>query len=700
MMMVALVCAVVILGFAASTGLSYPESHRDSVTDEYHGVSVADPYRWLEDIDSPATERWIDAQTALTDQYLAGLPLRDVFRARLTRLMDYERYGLPEAMGGRYFYSHNAGLQNQAVLYVSGRLDERGTVLLDPNTLSDDGTIALSGISLTRDGGLLAYATSESGSDWQTWRVRDTRTGADLPDRVEWSKFSGAAWLIDGSGFYYNAYAKPSDETVERKGTLVNQRVYFHRLGTPQMQDELVYERPDHPNWFFGTETTDDGRYLVLFAAEGTSPKVRVWVRTLAGTPSPDTAVFPDGDASYQYLGNDGPQFYFLTDRDAPLGRIIAVDIERPGAPREIVAQHPEKLEDAALFGDRFFLTYLRDVRAEVRIVDMHANAAGEVALPGFGTTSGFSGRRDAHETFYTYGDLTTPTTVFRHDVQTGESTALFRPQVAFEPSDYTTEQIFYASKDGTRVPMFITFKKGLARDGSAPTILYGYGGFDVPTLPAFSASRIAWLERGGVYVIANIRGGSEYGEAWHDAGTGANKQRVFEDFVGAAEYLVEHRYTSSRALAISGGSNGGLLVGACLVQRPDLFGAVLAQVAVLDMLRYQHFTVGAAWAPEYGLADDPVQFATLHAYSPLHNLEHGTPYPSTLITTGDHDDRVFPAHSFKFAAALQHAQGGHAPVLIRIDRKAGHGAGKPTAKVIEEIADMYAFAANALGMK
>ncbi len=686
-------------GGATLQAASYPPAPRSNAVDEYHGVRVSDPYRDLEEIDAPATRRWLEAQSALTEAELAKLPLRTVFRERLRSLVDYERIAIPHVAGGRYFYTRNEGLQNQSILYVETPGEEGARVVLDPNGFSADGTVALSGVSVTDDGARLAYATSSSGSDWQTWRVREIASGEDRPDVVQWSKFSGATWRKDGSGFYYCAYPAPEGDVAARKDVLGSQRVYFHRLGTPQSEDPLVFESPENPGWFFATQITDDGRYLVLSATEGTDPRNRLWIRDLERSDAPWTALFPEADAAYEVLGNDGARFYVHTDRDAPNGKIIATEIERPASFTTLVAQREEKLDGASIFGDRMYATYLRDVHSEIRIFNLRGEPAGMLELPGFGTASGLSGERDDRETFYEYSDITTPSTVFHLDLQSGKSTIFHRARVAFDPSAYRTEQVFFTSADGTRVPMFVTAKRDLPRDGNAPTILLGYGGFDHSLLPQFSASRIAWLERGGVYAIANLRGGGEYGEAWHRAGMREAKQRVFDDFIAAAEYLIAQRYTSSTKLAILGGSNGGLLVGAVLTQRPDLIGAAIAEVGVLDMLRYQRFTVGAAWIPEFGSSDEPELFPVLYAYSPLHRIAENVAYPPTLITTGDHDDRVFPAHSFKFAAALQDAQRGSAPVLLRVDLNAGHGGGKPTMKAIEESADVYAFAAAALGM-
>ncbi len=677
--------------------LPYPDAPRVDQIDEYFGTRVADPYRWLEEVDSPQTQRWIAEENALTESVLATVPQREAIRSRLTEVWNYERRGVPEKVGDQYAYFRNTGLQNQAVLYVTRDLAEPGRVLLDPNTFSADGTVALTVSAFSFDGSLLAYSVSSSGSDWQEWHVRDVATGTDRPDIVRWSKFSGAAWKRDGSGFYYSRYDEPSPDSKFKDANYFH-KVFFHRLGTPQSTDMLVYERPDHKDWNFGAITTEDGRYVVLEVSRGTAPENAIFVKDL----SADGAVvelLPDADARYVYLANDVTTFYFLTTKDAPRSRIVAIDLH-DRAPREIVAQTDDSLDGASFFGDRIVATYLRDARARAAVYGVDGRLESEVALPGLGSVAGFTGKRSARETFYSYTSYTEPTSIYRYDVATSLSTRVFAPQIRFDAGAFTSEQVFYTSKDGTRVPMIITAKKNTPRDGSAQAILYGYGGFDISLTPAFSSAVMVWLEMGGVYAVANLRGGGEYGQAWHRDGIKERKQNVFDDFIAAAEYLIEQKWTSPPKLAIHGGSNGGLLVGAVMVQRPELFGAALPAVAVMDMLRFQHFTIGWAWTSDYGSSDDAADAATLIAYSPYHNLREGEHYPATLITTGDHDDRVFPAHSFKFAAALQHAQGGTAPVLLRIETKTGHGAGKPTAKLIDEIADRYAFLVNVLGME
>ena len=681
----------------ASARLSYPPARRVDQVDTYDGTSVPDPYRWLEEIDAPETQTWIEAENALTETFLATVPQRSAIRARLTAVWNYERRSVPQRAGALYAYFRNAGLQNQAVLYVTEDLARPGRVLLDPNALSEDGTVALSGASFSEDGARLAYGVSVSGSDWQEWHVRDVASGQDLADVLRWAKFSNAAWRRDGSGFYYSRYDEP-DSANKYKDANYFHKLYFHELGTPQSADVLVYERPDHKDWNFAGITTEDGRYLVIDVSRGTDPENRVFVKDIASD-GRVVELLPGADARWQYLANDGATFYFLTTKDAPRGRIVAVGLDDP-RPREIVAQSTDPLDAATFFGDRIVAAYLHDARACAVIYGLDGTQQAELDLPGLGSVAGFVGKRSERETFYSYTSYTEPTSIYRYDLAANVSTRVFTPQVGFDRDAFVSEQVFYASKDGTRVPMILTYRKGTPRDGSAPTLLYGYGGFDISLTPAFSSAVLVWLEMGGVYAVPNLRGGGEYGEAWHRAGIKEHKQNVFDDFIAAAEWLIAQRWTAPAKLAIHGGSNGGLLVGACMTQRPELFGAALPAVGVLDMLRFQMFTIGWAWTSDYGSSDDSAQFRTLLAYSPYHNLRQGVRYPATLVTTGDHDDRVFPAHSFKFAAALQHAQGGDAPVLLRVETKAGHGAGKPTAKVIDETADRYVFLVKTLAMR
>ncbi|MCK6446482.1 MAG: prolyl oligopeptidase family serine peptidase [Planctomycetes bacterium] len=689
----------------AAAPLVYPDALRGDVVDEYHGEKVADPYRWLEELDSPATRAWIDAENAVTFGYLGEIDARAKLAKRLGELWNYERYTSPAKNGSRYFFAKNDGLQNQSVVYYVDGLAGTPKVLLDPNTLSKDGTVALGGSTVSADGRWYAYGIADGGSDWTTWRVRDVEKGHDLADTIRWTKFNTPAWRKDGTGFYYARYSEP-EQGAELKAKNQNQRVYYHELFTNQEEDVLVYERPDQPEWGFSAAVTDDGAYLVLNASQGTDPKNRVFYKPLEPTTeSGDVAkIIPllvDFDASYDFLGNQGSTFFFLTNLAASRQRVIAIDVAKPERAnwREIVPERAETLQSVSLVGGRLVCNYLADAHSKVLIHALDGAFERELPLPGLGTASGFGGEIDEMETFYSFASFTAPPTIFRYDFTTGESSLFRRSPTTFDASAYTTEQVFYTSKDGTRVPMFLTYKRGLARNGRNPTLLYGYGGFNVPLTPSFAASRIAWLELGGVYALANLRGGSEYGEAWHAAGTKTQKQNVFDDFIAAAEHLIAEKWTSSEKLAIQGGSNGGLLVGACILQRPELFGAALPAVGVMDMLRFREFTIGWAWESDYGSVKNPDEYRAIRAYSPLHNVKSGACYPPTLITTADHDDRVFPAHSFKFAAALQAAQGCANPILIRIDVRSGHGAGKPTSKQIEQAADELSFLVRELGI-
>jgi prolyl oligopeptidase len=684
----------------AGTPLPYPVAQKVAQTDDYHGTVIADPYRWLEDANSDATHAWVEAENKLTQSVLAQIPQREAIRQRLSQLWNYERYSVPFQEGGRYFYSRNDGLQNQAVLYTMDSLNAKPRLLLDPNTLAQDGTVALAGTAVSPDGKLLAYSTAASGSDWNEIGVRDIATGRDLPDRIKWVKFSNTAWTHDGKGFFYSRYDEPKEAT---KLADVNyfQKLYFHRIGTPQDADVLVYHRPDQKEWGFGGATTDDGRYLIISATQGTAHKNRVFYKDLSRPDAPVVPLIDNLDAAYDFVDNVGPVFYFVTDRNAPRQRIVAIDTRKPqeGNWKTVVPQANETLSAAHLIDNQLVTEYLRDARSVVKITRLDGKPVRELSLPGIGSAAGFGGKRLDTETFYSFTGFTTPTTIYRLDLKSGASSVFRQPKVAFHPSDYETRQQFYSSRDGTRVPMFIVAKKGMKLDGNNPTYLYGYGGFNISMTPAFSPANLAWMEMGGVYVVANLRGGGEYGQAWHEAGTRLHKQNVFDDFIGAAEWLVDNKVTSPSKLAIGGGSNGGLLIGAAMTQRPDLFAAAIPQVGVLDMLRFHKFTIGWAWTSDYGSSDDPEQFKALLKYSPLHNIKPGTCYPATMITTADHDDRVVPAHSFKFGATLQAAQAGGNPVIIRIDTKAGHGAGKPTAKQIEEVADRWGFLTQALHM-
>jgi prolyl oligopeptidase len=705
----ALLCVIVFFGCMSekpkpkceAARLNYPLTATVEQADDYHGTKVADPYRWLEDDHARATKEWVEAQNKVTFGYLEGIPYREKIQERLTELWNYERYGVPFKEGGRYFLTKNDGLQNQSVLYTMTRLDEGPRVLLDPNKLSPDGTIALAGYSITDDGALMAYGTSAAGSDWNEWKVRGIRTGEDRSDEIKWVKSSGASWTKDGKGFFYSRYDAP-DETNKFKGVNYFHKLYYHALGTPQSEDVLVYHRPDQKEWGFFGSVTDDGRYLGITVWQGTDTRNRFFYKDLESPNNPVVELLNDFDADYTFIDNIETTFYFRTDLNAPRGRIIAIDVKNPARAqwREIVPETRDRLQSANLVNNQLIATYLTDAHSQVKIYSTNGTPVRTVELPGIGSVGGFGGKRHETETFYAFTSFTRPTTIYRYDLRTGTSSIFREPAVKFNPDEYESKQVFYRSKDGTRVPMFIVHKKGLKLNGKNPTCLYGYGGFDISLTPAFSVSTLAWMEMGGIYAQPNLRGGGEYGKEWHEAGIKLKKQNVFDDFIAAAEWLIANHYTSRDKLAISGGSNGGLLVGACMTQRPDLFRVALPAVGVMDMLRFNKFTRGWAWTSDYGSPENPNEFKALYAYSPLHNLKPATRYPSTLVTTADHDDRVVPAHSFKFAATLQKAQAGDNPVLIRIETKAGHGAGKPTTKIIEEAADKWAFVVHELGME
>jgi len=680
--------------------LRYPKARCDDQVDLYHGTAVSDPYRWLEDPDSPESRIWIEEQNRLTFGFLDRIPARDGIKERLTRLWNFERYGIPWRKGGRYFLTRNDGLQNQDVFYTMRALDDVPQILLDPNLLSNDGTVAVVQHAVSEDGRFFAYGFSISGSDWVEIRIRDVETGRDLDDRILWVKFSAISWDHEGNGFFYSRYDEP--DLAEKKETAnYYHKLLYHRIGTDQSEDPIIYERPDRKEWGFTGNVTEDGRYLIIHAWRGTERANLIFYKDLTVDTAKIVELISEFEAEYEVLGNDATTFWLRTDRESPRGRIVTVDIDNPDKEHwsELVTEREETLIAATVVSDRFVSQYLRDAYSMIRIHDLSGLFVTEVELPGIGTVLGFEGRRDENETFYSFTGFTVPETIYRYDLNSGESTLFRQPNIDFEPDGYETTQVFYESKDGTRVPMFITHKKGLNRDGTNPTFLYGYGGFNISLTPAFTVGMIVWMEMGGIYAVANLRGGGEYGEQWHKAGMKSAKQSVFDDFIAGAEWLVENRYTSTAKLAIGGGSNGGLLIGASITQRPDLFGAALPSVGVLDMLRFHKFTIGWAWVSDYGSPDNPEEFEVIYAYSPLHRLKSGTAYPATLITTADHDDRVVPAHSFKFAAALQAAQGGSAPCLIRIETKAGHGMGKPTAKLIEELTDRWAFLVWALRM-
>lgn len=702
--------AVIVLGAVAAVAsfaaepLRYPLARKSHQVDDYHGVKVADPYRWLEDPDSAETRQWVRDENALTFDYLRRLPMRQQLRARLTELWNYPRYSPPFREGGRYFFFKNDGLQNQHVLYVQESLDAPARQLLDPNAMSADGTISVSEASASDDGKLLAYAMARAGSDWEQFRVRTVSDGKDTGDELQWVKFSGISWTKDNRGFYYSRFPKPDEKTSLRAANH-DHAIYYHVIGTPQDRDRLIYARPDEPRWLMGAAVTEDGHYAVISFHEA-GEKNRVAYIDLNDPHKPEIAgrvadLVDRFEASYRFIGNDGPLFYFRTDLNAPRGRVVAIDIRQPERARwkTLIPESDDTLESVALTRDQFVALYLHNAYSRVSVFDLSGKHLRDWELPGLGTVSGFSGKRGDGELFYNFTSFLVPPTIYRYETESGRSSVYHSSAVKFGPSPYETEQIWVTSKDGTRVPVFVTHRKGIKLDGSHPTYLTGYGGFNISMTPRFSVTAAMWLGHGGVYALANLRGGGEFGESWHQAGTKLHKQRVFDDFIAAAEGLIHEGYTSPQKLAISGGSNGGLLIGAVLNQRPDLFACAVPMVGVMDMLRFHKFTIGHNWVEDYGSSDDPKQFKALYAYSPLHNVKVGAVYPPTLILTADHDDRVVPGHSFKYAATLQAAQAGAAPILIRIETQAGHGAGKPTSKMIEEEADVWAFIMHSLGM-
>lgn len=698
--LILLLCSFAASAVPAQQTLTYPKPRKVDQVDDYHGTKVYDHYRWMEETTSAETQAWIDAQVKLTDSYLAGIPERDRIKARLTELWNYERFSAPSKIGSKYIYSKNDGLQNQSVLYITSSINDPGRLFFDPNKLSADGTAAISGSSFTDDGKLWAYGIAKSGSDRTEWKIMNVETGEHLPDTLRPNRQGGVSWLNDNSGFFYNRFPD-AQEGAELKGANRFPKIYFHKLGTPQSDDKLIYERPEDGELFLGGFVTEDGKWLVINVVKGTQRMNEVHFKDLSRPDSPIVPLVSDRSNSWNFVGNDGPVFYFRTDKDAERGKLVSVNVlARNRIWKDIVPQAAETLNGVQMLNDQFVLNYLKDAYTNIKIYDKNGKHVRDVQLPGIGSAGGFGGKQKDTETFYTFSSYNAPPTIYRYDMRTGKSTLFRRAQVKFDPNQYEVKQVFFTSKDGTRVPMFITHKKGLKLDGTNPTILYGYGGFNISQTPNFSVARVVWLEMGGVYAVANIRGGSEYGKTWWENGAKLKKQNVFDDFIAAGEFLVNNKYTSSKKLAIQGGSNGGLLVGAVLNQRPDLFGAALPAVGVMDMVRFTKFTVGAAWKSDYGDPENPTDFKALFAYSPLHNIKSGTKYPATMVTTADTDDRVFPAHSFKYAAALQEAQAGQAPILIRIETKAGHGAGKPTSKQIQEQADIYGFLVRELGIK
>jgi len=685
----------------SSDAISYPKAQTVDQVDDYFGTKVGDPYRWMEDVDSPAVQEWIEQENRLTRSILDSVPQRQAMHQRLMDLINFERYTAPVRKGARYFYSHNSGLQNQNVIYWTEGLNGEPNVLLDPNTMSSDGTVAISGLSISDDGLQAAYSIADAGSDWVKWHVRDVTTGEDRPDIVAWSKFSSASWLKDGSGFFYEGYDPPEADAL--KASNYFHKVFFHRLGTPQSKDQLIFDRPDDKEINVAAEVTEDGRYLILYETKGSSPNNQLSVKDLERPHDPVVRIATEADAIYSPIANDGTRFWIHTTSEAPNGRVVEVDLARSGREdwKTILPESSNHLDSVSMVDDTLIANYLADAQSLVELHSREGSLLEQLVLPAIGTAVGFSGKRTDTETFFQFTNFTTPAAVYRLDMKTRRSTVYRQPRLKFNPDEYETTQIFYTSKDGTRVPMFLSYKKGLALDGANPTLLYGYGGFNISLRPEFSSANLLWMEMGGIYAQPSLRGGGEYGEAWHEAGTKLVKQNVFDDFIAAAEWLIANQYTSPEKLAISGGSNGGLLVAVCEIQRPDLFGAALPSVGVMDMLRFDKFTIGWAWKTDYGSpSEDEAEFRAIYRYSPLHNLKPGTEYPPTLISTADHDDRVFPAHSFKFAATLQAAQAGTKPVLIRVETRAGHGGGMPLAKRVELVVDQFTFLLRELKMQ
>ncbi len=699
--LIAVSLAFATLAFSAlAQQIQYPMTRKVDHTDTYHGVKVADPFRWLEDDNSAETARWVEEQNKVTFAYLSSIPYRAKVKERLEKLFNYPKYGQPFRKGDNYFFSKNDGLQNQSVLYVQKGFDGRPEVLIDPNKFSEDGTARLTTFSLSKDGKYAAYGVSKSGSDWQEYFVMEVATKKTLADNLKWIKFSGASWL--GNGFYYNRYDAP-ERGRELSSKNEYMKVYYHRVGTPQSEDELVYEDKANPYRFFGVGTTEDERFAILSISESGSGKKgnALFYRDLSKGEKNFTPIVADiGDDSFNVVDNIGDTFLMQIDRNAPNGKVVLFDPKTPEEKnwKTILPEKPDPLQYATVSGGKLFAVYLKDVTTRVYVHSLDGRLENEVRLPGPGSAGGFGGERDDKFVFYTFNSFNYAPTIFRYDISTRKTTLFRAPEISgFKPTDYETRQVFYKSKDGTRVPMFLVYKKGIKLDGQNPTLLYGYGGFNITTSPGFNPLRLALLEQGFVYASANIRGGGEYGEKWHEAGTKLRKQNVFDDFIAAAQWLIANKYTSSEKLAVNGGSNGGLLVGAVINQRPELFRAAIPAVGVMDMLRFHKFTIGAAWIADYGSSDNAEEFKALHAYSPLHNIRAGVKYPATLITTADHDDRVVPAHSFKYAATLQEKASKENPVLIRIDTKSGHGASS-TSKAIEQTADIYSFLFHTLG--
>ncbi len=697
---VALLMGANIFMGATIAKLNYPVPPKSNQVDDYHGVKIADPYRSLENADAPSTEKFVGQENTLTFGYLAKLPGRETIQKQLTALWNHEKFDGFQKAGNHYFYFRNSGLQNQSVLYAADSLTGPARVLLDPNTYRKDGTAALSGLSISWSGKLLVYAVAQAGSDWSEWRVRDVASGKDSTDLIQWTKSTPIAWTADDRGFYYSRYPEPPPEKLLTVAAL-DEKIYFHKLGDPQSADKLIYERPDHPNWSIDPLVMEGGRYLVIYIYTGVPGKNMLAYQDLQAANSRIAMLIPSADYAYGPIAAVGSTLYLQTSDGAPRNRVIAIDFDHPERAnwKEIVPERAETIDNTQIAGGKLLVSYMKDAHSAARLVTLEGKPVAEIAMPGIGSATWSPARIEDKEMFFEFEGYTIAPTIDRLDLNTGQTSTVRQSKVAADLSQYETKQVFYSSKDGTRVPMFLSYKKGLKLDAQNPTLLYAYGGFNVAETPVFRPALVEWMEMGGVYALANIRGGSEYGEAWHQAGMRAKKQNVFDDFIAAAEWLIANKYTSTPKLAIYGGSNGGLLIGAVLNQRPDLFGAAMPAVGVMDMLRFQNFGFGTQWVGEYGSSANPEDFKVLRAYSPLHNIRKGMEYPPTLITTSDHDDRVMPGHSLKYAATLQQAQEGPAPILIRIETRAGHGAGKPTTKQIDEWVDRFVFLKSALKM-
>ncbi len=693
-----LLCLFGTMTLLSQTRLKYPETKKVDVKDDYFGTVVSDPYRWLENDTSQAVKEWVKEENEVTFNYLDKIPYREKIKERIEKLWNYPKYGVPFKAGKHYFFSKNDGLQNQSVIYIQDNLDSQPEVFLDPNKLSSDGTVSLSGFAVSKDGKYCAYGTASGGSDWNEFHVMDVASKQKLSDDLKWIKFSGISWYKDG--FFYSRYPTPAkgEELVSKNEF---HKLYYHKVGDDQSRDSLIYENLNEPKMTVGAQTTEDERFLVIYLSKGTSNNA-LYVQKLGTADAPVMKVIDNFDNNYGVVDDIGNKLLVLTDKDAPMYRLVLIDPENPDEKNweTILPEKKDVLQSVSIIGGKLIAEYMKDASSHIYMYDLNGKNEEEIKLPGIGTVGGLSGKRDDNTAFYSFTSFTFPTTIYKFDVKTGESAVFHKPEINFDFNDYVTKQIFYKSKDGTKVPMFIVYKKGIKLDGSNPALLYAYGGFNISINPSFSISRLILLENGGVLAIPNIRGGGEYGEAWHKAGMLNKKQNVFDDFIAAAEYLIKNKYTSPQKLAVNGGSNGGLLIGAVVNQRPDLFKVAVPQVGVMDMLRFQKFTIGWAWVGEYGSSDNKEQFKYLYKYSPLQNIKSGVNYPAILVTTADHDDRVVPAHSFKYIATMQAKYKGNNPVLIRIETRAGHGGGKPTSKVIEEQTDIWSFIFKNLGVK